>query len=180
MKVWFALGSLALLAACAGASNAGSAASASPGAASSGSGTPSVAVVGQPAPGWSLPSVPSGTLTMASLKGRPVYLNFFATWCPPCNEEAPSVNALQKAYASKGLQVVGVDVLENAAKAAQFRKQHALDYPAVVDDGTLRDQYNINGMPVHAFIDRTGVVKNIVVGELTEDEMRANVERILK
>jgi thiol-disulfide isomerase/thioredoxin len=109
-----------------------------------------------------------------------VYLNFFATWCPPCNEEAPAINALQRQYAASGLQVVGVDVLENAKKAAQFRREHQLLYPAVVDEGTLRDQYNVNGLPVHVFIDRQGIVRKIVVGELSAADMRTDVERILR
>jgi cytochrome c biogenesis protein CcmG, thiol:disulfide interchange protein DsbE len=136
--------------------------------------------VGKLAPDWSEPAEPFGTVSLHSLRGKAVYLNLFATWCTPCNDEAPAINALQERYASKGLQVVGVDVLESARKAEQFRTEHHLVYPAVVDDGTLRDQYNVNGLPVHVFIDRQGVVRNIVVGELNPDEMQANVERILK
>jgi peroxiredoxin len=140
---------------------------------------PQHAHIGSAAPNWTEPKAGGGTLELASLKGKAVYLNFFATWCPPCNEEAPAINALQQKYASQGLQVVGVDVLENAAAAAKFRDQHKLTYPALADSGTLRDEYNINGLPVHVFIDRAGIVKNIVVGELTPDEMDENVQRIL-
>jgi cytochrome c biogenesis protein CcmG/thiol:disulfide interchange protein DsbE len=149
-----------------------------------GSGSPGAASqtarVGQPAPSWSEPSLPGPQLTLASLHGKAVYLNFFATWCPPCNQEAPAIDALQRRYGDRGLQVVGVDVLENAAKAGQFRAQHHLSYPVVVDAGTLRDQYNVNGLPVHVFIDRSGVVRKIVVGELSPDDMRHNVERLLQ
>lgn len=135
--------------------------------------------VGQPAPAWSEPVAPAGSLSLKSLRGKVVYLNFFATWCPPCNEEAPQLEELQHRFGARGLQVVGVDVLENARKAEQFRQSHHLSYPAVVDDGTLRDQYNVNGLPVHVFIDRAGVVRNVVVGELSATEMRANVQRLL-
>jgi cytochrome c biogenesis protein CcmG, thiol:disulfide interchange protein DsbE len=135
--------------------------------------------VGRPAPNWSEPSLPGPTLSLASLHGKAVYLNFFATWCPPCNEEAPWVDALARKYAGRGLQVVGVDVLENARKAAAFRSAHHLDYPVVIDTGTLRDQYEINGLPVHVFIDPGGIVRKIVVGELSQTAMRGNVERVL-
>ncbi|MGA8327223.1 MAG: TlpA disulfide reductase family protein [Candidatus Cybelea sp.] len=131
--------------------------------------------VGQPAPSWSEPSVPGPTLSLASLHGKAIYLNFFATWCPPCNEEAPSINALARKYGPQGLQVVGVDVLENARKAGSFRSGHNLVYPVVVDSGTLRNQYNVNGLPVHVFIDRSGIVRKIVVGELSPEAMRANI-----
>jgi cytochrome c biogenesis protein CcmG, thiol:disulfide interchange protein DsbE len=136
--------------------------------------------VGQPAPSWSEPSLPGPALASAALRGKPVYLNFFATWCPPCNQEAPAIDALQREYVARGLRVVGVDVLENARKAAEFRNAHHLSYPVVVDGGTLRDQYDVNGLPVHVFIDRGGVVRKIAVGELSPADMRSNVERILR
>ena len=164
---------LALLAACSGAA-------ASNNAAAQNDETSQRAHVGSPAPDWTEPKAGGGTLELSSLKGKAVYLNFFATWCPPCNEEAPAINALQKKYGSKGLQVVGVDVLENPAAAQKFRTEHNLVYPALADSGTLRDEYNINGLPVHVFIDRAGIVKNVVVGELSPAEMDENVQRILR
>jgi len=139
-----------------------------------------VAQVGHPAPGWTEPSIPGSTLSLDSLRGKAVYLNFFATWCPPCAQEAPAIDALSRSFSSAGLRVVGVDVLENAHKAALFRTEHHLSYPVVVDSGTLRSQYEINGLPVHVFIDRGGIVRKIVVGELSPAAMRANVERILQ
>lgn len=139
----------------------------------------SIARVGQPAPPWREPTSTGTMLSLASLRGHPVYLNFFATWCPPCNEEAPDINAVQKRYASRGLRVVGIDELENAKKAAQFVRKYGLVYPAVVDDGTLQSQYQVNGLPVHVFIDRSGVVRKMVVGEMSSAELLASVRRLL-
>jgi thiol-disulfide isomerase/thioredoxin len=142
-------------------------------------GAAQVARVGHPAPAWSEPSLPGPTLSSASLHGKAVYLNFFATWCPPCNAEAPSIDALARRYGSRGLQVVGVDVLEDSRKAAAFRDEHHLGYPVVVDSGALRDEYRVNGLPVHVFIDRNGIVQQIVVGELSPQDMRADVAHLL-
>lgn len=146
----------------------------------SGPARPAFAHEGRPAPPWSEPSVPGPSLSLASLRGKPIYLNFFATWCPPCNAEAPEIDGIRRKFAAQGLQVVGVDVLENARKAAQFRTGHHLGYPVVVDDGTLRDQYAVNGLPVHVFIDRSGVVRTIVVGQLSANAMTDHVERLLR
>ena len=140
---------------------------------------PQVASVGSAAPSFSEATVAGTTLSMDSLKGKPLYLSFFATWCPPCNEEAPDVEGIAKAYGPQGLQVVGVDVLENQTKAQQFVDAHHLSYPAIVDSGALRDAYNINGMPVNVFIDKTGIVKKIEIGELSKAEMLADVKAIL-
>ncbi len=70
--------------------------------------------------------------------------------------------------------------MESPNKAAEFRNAHKLIYPVIVDGGVLRDQYNVNGLPVHVFIDRGGVVQKIVVGELSPQDMRADVERMLR
>ncbi|MGB6985231.1 MAG: TlpA disulfide reductase family protein [Candidatus Aquilonibacter sp.] len=138
------------------------------------------AQVGQAAPDWSDPLVSgNGSLTMAQLRGKPVFMDFFATWCPPCNAEAPMVNAAFKTYGPQGLQVIGVDVQENAQKAKQFVDQHQLTYPAVVDSGTLSDQYRINGMPVGVFIDKTGVVRKVEIGQLSPEQLNADIKSIL-
>lgn len=142
-------------------------------------GTPDVAHVGQQAPDFTEPTAPTGSLSFASLRGHPIYLNFFATWCGPCNEEAPSIEKLQEQYGAQGLRVVGIDVLEDAAKAEGFKKEYHLTYPAVVDDGKLRDAYRINGLPVHAFIDRNGTIRNIVIGQMSPDEIRTNILSLL-
>lgn len=162
MRILAALALTALLASCAASS-----------------GAPKVAAAGKPAPAFTEKEADGSTLTLAALQGKAIYLNFFASWCGPCNVEAPDINALQKKYASRGVQVVGVDVLESAKKAQGFIAQHHLVYPAVVDDGTLRDQYSINGLPVHVFIDRSGIVRKIEIGELSKTEMEADIRSLL-
>lgn len=161
-SVWFCLSALIALSAC-----------------NSGGSSSSVARVGSTAPNWTERTSGGGTLSLSSLRGKAVYLNFFATWCPPCNAEAPAINELQKHYAARGLRVVGVDELENTAKAAGFKRKYGLVYPAVVDSGTLQAQYAVNGLPVHVFIDRSGVIRNIVVGEMTKAAIRRQIRGIL-
>ncbi len=137
------------------------------------------AQVAKPAPNWTMPLSTGGTLSLSSLRGKPVYLNFFATWCPPCKEEAPFISKMQQQYASRGLQVVGVDELESASQAQSFRKQFHLVYPAVVDGGTLQAQYLVNGLPVHVFIGRDGIIRKIIAGEMSHADIQKNVQSIL-
>ena len=143
------------------------------------SGGSKTARVGRPAPQWTQATADGHTLSMQSLTGKPVYLNFFATWCPPCNVEAPDVNALQKKYAAQGLQVVGIDELENADKARSFIAKYALVYPAVVDDGALESAYLVNGLPVHVFISRDGIVRQIKVGEMNKAQIERSIRALL-
>ncbi len=137
------------------------------------------ASVGAMEPSWNERTDTGSMLSSSSLIGKPVYVNFFASWCPPCNDEAHDIEAVSKRYGPRGLQVVGVDVMENADKAALFGREHHLTYPLVVDDGTLRDAYQLDGLPVHVFIDADGVVHAIRIGELTKAEMVHNIRAIL-
>ena len=136
--------------------------------------------IGDTAPQWSEPLSTGGTLSFASLKGKPVYLNFFATWCPPCNVEPPWIETLQRRYGGRGVHIVGIDMEEGAAAAQRFRAKYGLTYPVVVDSGTLQDLYNINGLPVHIFIKRDGTIAQTVVGEMSNAEIEAAVRAILR
>jgi len=135
---------------------------------------------GQVAPAFSLPAVNGGTISLSSLRGKPVYLNFFASWCVPCNEEAPEIGKLSARYKSRGLVVLGVNELESAQKAKEFLAKYHLPYNAVVDDdGTAGKDYGAVGLPVHVFIDRSGIVKTIRLGEMDPDEIRTAIDGIL-
>ncbi len=136
--------------------------------------------VGQPAPAFSLPTVDGKTLTLASLKGKAVYLNFYATWCPPCNVEAPVIGKMSEKYKARGLTVLGVDELEDPGKAKEFLIEHHLAYGAIVDgDGKMGKDYGAFGLPVHVFIDREGVVKSLRYGEMNPGEIETAIKGIL-
>lgn len=139
---------------------------------------PAIATVGELAPAWSGPALGGGTLSSASFHGKPVYLNFFASWCEPCNDEAPTLQALAKKYAASGVTVVGVDVDENAAKAGGFARAHGITYPIVVDSGSMRDAYGVNGLPQHVFIKRNGVVHDLIPGEMDASDIEAQLKAI--
>lgn len=135
---------------------------------------------GQPAPRIDASYSSGGSVHLSKLRGKGVYLNFFATWCPPCNDEAPDVNALQKKYRKKGLVVLGIDALQNAGKANEFVRKFGLSYKAVPDEqGQIRDAYGINALPVHVFIDRRGIIKLYRMGEMNKTEIEAAIRSIL-
>ncbi len=137
--------------------------------------------VGGAAPVWSDPSDVGTTLSSSNFAGKAVYLNLFASWCPPCNDEAPAINALDKRYASSTFTVIGVDVDENPVTAAKFAAKYHLVYPVIADTGVLRDAFNANGngLPMHIFIRRNGTIERIVVGEIAPKEIEAAIKRIL-
>jgi len=136
--------------------------------------------VGQPAPVLSLPTSTGKPFVLSSLKGKAVYLNFFASWCGPCNEEASSIGKLSAKYKPKGLTVVGVNELESAQKAGAFLKQYHLPYGAVLDsDGKAGRDYGAIGLPLHVFIDRHGNVKSYRLGEMSPAEIESAIKEAL-
>jgi cytochrome c biogenesis protein CcmG/thiol:disulfide interchange protein DsbE len=137
---------------------------------------------GDAMPPFSLQAADGKTVSAATLRGKPVYLNFFATWCGPCRVETPSIVALSKKYAARGLHVVGIDVGENMGKAQGFVHDFNVPYVLAIDpDSTTRASYG-GGLyfPLHVFIDAKGIVRLYHPGEMSASEIEAAIARILK
>ncbi len=135
---------------------------------------------GRPAPQFSAPYAAGGNFKLSWLHGKPVYLNFYASWCAPCNEEAPDINALQKKYRKRGLTVLAVDEQESADRAQGFINKYRLTYRAVLDQhGDVLAPYGALGLPVHVFIDRRGTIKLVRNGEMSKTEIESAIRSIL-
>jgi cytochrome c biogenesis protein CcmG, thiol:disulfide interchange protein DsbE len=140
--------------------------------------------VGRPAPEFSAPLMNGGTFTLRSLKGKPVVLNFWASWCIPCREETPLLVRLHKVYGPRGVQFVGLDTEDQVAGARAFIAQHHVDYPvARLEDERVIDAYSIPGLPTTVFIGADGVVTGKVVGGFVGPEgeklLIARIDRLL-
>jgi cytochrome c biogenesis protein CcmG/thiol:disulfide interchange protein DsbE len=139
---------------------------------------------GRLAPDFTLPLFSGGTLSLHSLKGKPVLLNFWASWCVPCREETPLLVRLHKTYGPRGIVFVGVNVEDDARAAREFLGQYRVDYPVVrsVDDGLI-DAYAIPGIPTTVFIGANGVVVDKFTGGFMgpsgEKALVTRLERVL-
>ncbi|MBV8162800.1 MAG: TlpA family protein disulfide reductase [Candidatus Eremiobacteraeota bacterium] len=136
---------------------------------------------GAPAPAFSLPVVANGhgTVSLASLKGRNVYLNFFASWCEPCKAEAPSIAALSKQYAPHNVVVVGIDELEQAEAAKNFATRYHLPYSIALDtSGDVGGSYGLLGLPLHVFISPDGTVAAYRVGEMSPAQIKTELQTL--
>ncbi|MDR1277307.1 MAG: TlpA family protein disulfide reductase [Treponema sp.] len=102
---------------------------------------------------------------LSGFRGKVVFLNFWATWCPPCIEEMPSIEALYQRFQGKDLEFLAVDIQESKDEVAAFIKQHLLSFPAALDStGRISAEYGIRGIPATFIIDREGGVIAAVTG----------------
>ena len=136
--------------------------------------------VGQPAPQLHLIRVGGGTIDLAALRGKPVWVNFMGTYCASCRDEFPLMNGFAARYASAGLQVVAVDVNEDEATIASFARQLNVTFPIGLDpDGSASQTWGAVVLPVHYWIDAKGVIRDGAYGGIGPDIMAVGLSRIM-
>ncbi|WP_374319202.1 TlpA family protein disulfide reductase [Aquabacterium sp.] len=138
---------------------------------------------GQPAPAFVLPQQSGGSLSLADLKGKLVYLDFWASWCGPCRQSFPWMNELQAKYGARGLKVVGINVDSRRADADAFLSQLPAQFAVVFDGkGEAPGAYKIKGMPSSYLIAPDGHVIKVHAGFRAEDrkELEAAIEAALQ
>ena len=122
------------------------------------------AVVGQPAPAFNLPGV-AGKVNLAALRGKVVYLDFWASWCAPCKESFPWLNEMQAKYGASGFAVVAVNVDAKPADAEGFLSQVPAKFTLAFDpNGETPGRYQAKGMPSSFLIDRDGRIVSAHTG----------------
>jgi peroxiredoxin len=140
--------------------------------------------VGARAPAFSLPRLEGGrNVSLASLRGKTVVLNFFASWCDPCKSEAPKLESFWRRYRSDGVVVLGVDSGDTRSAVHDFLSAHGVTYPVVFDPGEqLADgSYALPGLPVTYVLNRQGrIVGSPVIGPVSEKSHSGLFERELK
>ncbi|HEX3255702.1 MAG TPA: TlpA disulfide reductase family protein [Gaiellaceae bacterium] len=135
-----------------------------------------------PAPLFTLPKLGSdGELALASLRGKTVVLNFWASWCGPCKDEAPLLESAWNRYRNKGVVVLGVDAQDFDVDAQRFVDRSGITYPIVRDKhGSTLGHYGVTGFPETWFIDVRGrLVGQHVSGPLTKETLEENIRRAL-
>jgi peroxiredoxin len=135
---------------------------------------------GTAAPALRLPALDGGTLELARYRGRPVLINFWATWCAPCVREFPLLRRTLREHHADGLVVLGVLVNDSPQKARAFVSAHGGDWPVGVDrGGGAAGAYQLVGLPESVFVRRDGTLSSRVLGELTPTQLQAQLAPIL-
>lgn len=121
-----------------------------------------------------------GSLRLSDLRGRPVVVNFWASWCPPCRDEAPVLSRLWAEYQEKGIVFLGVDTWDTEQEARRFAATFAITYPAGIAKGNAAAvDYGITGLPETFFIDGRGTIVRKWIGPLSEPVARRYLDELL-
>lgn len=135
-----------------------------------------------PAPEFSLASPEGKTIGLAQLRGKVVFLNFWATWCPPCRLEMPSMERLHQEFKDHGLAILAIDVGESRKQVARFMREFRLSFPALLDvNSEVSARYRVQGLPTTVLIDRRGRSVGAAVGarDWASPEGRALIRSLL-
>ncbi len=128
----------------------------------------------EPAPDFTLPTLPgSGEISLSALKGRVVYVDFWATWCPPCRKSFPWMDEMQTQYGADGLTIVAISIDRNRKLAERFIQKMAPGFIVAHDpQGAASKKYKVSAMPTSYLIDREGNIVSRHIGFRESDEAR--------
>ena len=136
------------------------------------------------APEFKLATPNGQSIALKDDRGKAVLVNLWATWCPPCRAEMPTIEKVYQEYQDQGLVVLGVDatIQDDPTAIAPFVKQYGITFPILLDvNGEASDLYELRSLPTSFFIGRDGVIKEVVVGgPMSEALLRTNIEEIIK
>ncbi len=133
--------------------------------------------------GMTMPDAEGASVTLAQWRGRPLVVNFWATWCPPCIGEMPELSEMQREYADQGLQILGIGV-DTAANIRQFADKTPMSYPLLVagpggSELTRRFGNQMAALPFTAVVDREGRIRRRILGRFVNAELRVAITEVL-
>jgi len=132
------------------------------------------------APDFTVRTLDGEDVKLSDFRGRPVWINFWATWCPPCRAETPDIQEVYEAHESDGLVVLAISIGESRNTVAGYVERTGTTFTIGLDEATrIAAQYRIVGIPTHFFIDRDGVLREWRIGSMSKKTMENKVKEIL-
>ncbi|SDW06520.1 Peroxiredoxin [Marininema mesophilum] len=136
--------------------------------------------VGEKAPNFTLKTLDGKELSLKDLKGKPVLLNFWASWCKPCGEEMPAIQKVYDKYKKQGFQVVGVNIAETEVAVSGFSRDLDLNFPIVLDqDRVVTKRYDVGRLPATYLISREGKIIRKMKGQMLEGQIEGYAREAL-
>jgi cytochrome c biogenesis protein CcmG/thiol:disulfide interchange protein DsbE len=136
------------------------------------------------APDFSLQTLQGKTVTLSELRGQAVLINLWATWCPPCRAEMPAIQKLYAEYKDRGFVALAVNMTyqDDPQAIGPFTQENNLSFPILIEGtGAMSRKYELRSLPSSFFIDRAGIVQEVVIGgPMSEALLRTRIESILE
>jgi cytochrome c biogenesis protein CcmG/thiol:disulfide interchange protein DsbE len=143
--------------------------------------TPAFAEPDEPAPDFTLPTLEEETVRLADLSGRPVVVNFWASWCNPCRQEFPLLAEALVEHEDDDLAVVGITFKDIESDSRAFAREVGATWPLAVDDnGGVAAAYGVRAIPQTFFVDRGGIIRARVFGFSSEEALEEPLRTILR
>lgn len=137
--------------------------------------------IGKTAPDFTLENLEGEPVSLSALRGRPVVLYFWATWCSYCTSDLPRLAEVYSRHRSDGLEVLAIDILESKERVARAAADLRLPFPVLLDaDARASQLYAVRATPTYVFIDRAGVVRSILIGSPRPGAVEGRMAPILK
>ena len=131
------------------------------------------------APGFVLNDLKGKKYDLADYRGKGVLINFWATYCPPCEKEMPYLESAYQDYKDQGVEILAVNAEEPSLIVNQFAAKQKLSFPILLDrDGEVLDKYHVQNLPITFLVNKDGVIEDQVFGEMTEDDIRGYLKQI--
>lgn len=136
-------------------------------------------LAGRPAPDFTLSQPGGGELSLSDLRGQAVVLNFWATWCGPCEAEMPELQQAAQKYGNSGLVVLGVNQAEPEDIVTDYLERLGISFPIVLDKAVqVSELYRVNSLPTTFFIDRDGILRDEVIGQMNTAVLQQHLRSI--
>ncbi len=137
-------------------------------------------LVGKKAPSFVAPKVGGQLVSLENYKNKPLVLNFWASWCPPCRDETPGMERIWRKYEDQGVVILGINVQDGEKEAERYISEFGVTFSNALDlDGSITVDYGVTGLPVTFFIDNDSVVIGRWVGSISEDRLDNWVSNLL-
>ncbi len=137
--------------------------------------------VGKLAPDFKLQNLDGQSVSLSDFRGKPVLINFWASWCGPCRAEMPYIQQIYEEWSDKGLVILAVDIGESHATVERFMESYGLSFMVLLDTNeNVALQYNIRGIPATFLIDKDGIIQVVKVGAFSSKaEIEKNLSKIM-
>ena len=140
-----------------------------------------ITMVNRPAPDFTLKTFKGAKISLEDLRSKPVVINFWASWCPPCRIEAPLIERTWRAYKNRGLIFLGVNIQDRKEDALNYIQEFDITYPNGPDPtGEITIDYGVSGLPVTFFVSRNGEIVRRWVGAIEKSVLISSIEEIMQ